>query len=86
MNILYDGPFEPQPKGGVVRYFHQIADKLERHHRIGFTRRAAITGPRNFLELPPFAHFRPHRVSFFIDKNFLTVAFFLMQELCFLST
>lgn len=67
MNILYDGPFEPLPKGGVVRYFHQMADKLARHHHIGFTRRAAISGTKNFLKLPPFAHFRPHRVSFFIE-------------------
>lgn len=67
MYILYDGPFVSDPKGGVVRYFHKIANNLARENRVGFTRRDCISGLDNLVRLPPFSHFRPHRISFLIE-------------------
>ena len=66
LNILYDGPFSPNPKGGVVRYFHQISKGISKENDVFFSRRSTIRFPRE-IHLPPIAHFRPHRISFYLE-------------------
>ena len=66
MNILHDGPFSANPKGGVVRYFHQVSKGISKENNVFFSRRS--TGRfRKEIHLPPFAHFRPHRISFYLE-------------------
>jgi mannosyltransferase len=65
--ILYDGPYEPCPKAGVVRYFNQIADQLTEDNRVGFTRKKCSSKQNTKIQIPKFAHFRPHRVSFALE-------------------
>jgi glycosyltransferase involved in cell wall biosynthesis len=66
LNILYDGPFSSNPKGGVVRYFHQISKGISKENDVFFSRKS--TGRfRKEIHLPPFAHFRPHRISFYLE-------------------
>ena len=66
MNILYDGPFSSNPKGGVVRYFHQISKGISKDNDIFFSRKPTGRFPQE-IHLPPFAHFRPHRISFYLE-------------------
>jgi glycosyltransferase involved in cell wall biosynthesis len=66
LNILYDGPFSQNPKGGVVRYFHQVSKESSKENDVFFSRKP----PGRFgkeIHLPPFAHFRPHRISFYLE-------------------
>jgi glycosyltransferase involved in cell wall biosynthesis len=66
LNILYDGPFSANPKGGVVRYFHEISSILSKTHIVSFSRRTSGRFPGE-IHLPSFAHFRPHRISFYFE-------------------
>jgi glycosyltransferase involved in cell wall biosynthesis len=66
LNILYDGPFSADPKGGVVRYFHQISKEISHENDIFFSRKLSGRSA-NEIYLPPFAHFRPHRISFYME-------------------
>ena len=66
MNILYDGPYTQNPKGGVVRYFHQVSKESSKENDFFFSRRTYVRFPRE-IHLPPFAHFRPHRISFYLE-------------------
>jgi glycosyltransferase involved in cell wall biosynthesis len=66
LNILYDGPFSANPKGGVVRYFHQISKGISKKNDVFFSRRSTGRFPKE-IHLPPFAHFRPHRISFYLE-------------------
>ena len=66
MNILYDGPFSASPKGGIVRYFHEISRGILTKNDVFFSRRHKGRFPKG-IHLPPFAHFRPHRISFHLE-------------------
>lgn len=66
MNILYDGPFSASPKGGIVRYFHEISRGILKENNVFFSRRPTGRFPKG-IHLPPFAHFRPHRLSFYLE-------------------
>ena len=66
MNIFYDGPLSSSPKGGVVRYFHQISKGILKENDIFFSRRLTGRYPKE-IHLPPFTHFRPHRISFYLE-------------------
>ena len=66
MNILYDGPFSSSPKGGVVRYFHETSMRIFKKNDVFYTRKSTGLLPKE-IHLPPFAHFRPHRLSFYLE-------------------
>ncbi len=66
MNILYDGPYSANPKGGVVRYFHQISKGFSKENKVFFSRKPNGRFAKG-IHLPPFAHFRPHRISFYLE-------------------
>jgi len=66
LNILYDGPFSSNPKGGVVRYFHQVSKEISKENNVFFSRETSSGFPKR-IHLPPFSHFRPHRISFYLE-------------------
>jgi glycosyltransferase involved in cell wall biosynthesis len=66
LNILYDGPFSANPKGGVVRYINQVSKEISEDNDVFFSRRPKGRFPKG-IHLPPFAHFRPHRISFYLE-------------------
>lgn len=66
MNILYDGPFSASPKGGVVRYFYEISREILKENDVFFSRRPQNRFTKD-IHFPPFAHFRPHRISFYLE-------------------
>ena len=66
MNILYDGPFSANHKGGVVRYFHELSRGILEENDVFFSRKHTGRFPKE-IHLPPFAHFRPHRISFYLE-------------------
>ena len=66
MNILYDGPFSADPKGGIVRYFHEISRGISNENKVFFSRKPNGRFAKG-IHLPPFAHFRPHRISFYLE-------------------
>ena len=66
MNILYDGPFSANPKGGIVRYFYQISKGISKENDVFFSRKHHGRFAKE-VNLPPFAHFRPHRISFYLE-------------------
>ncbi len=67
MNILYDGPFTPYPKGGVVRYYNELSVNLLKQNHIYFSRYYSRETKSKDLILPPLAHFRPHKLSFYFE-------------------
>ena len=67
MNILYDGSFSSKPKGGVVRYYKEVSDKISTTNNVYFSRKPMGSFSKQIL-LPPFAHFRPHRISFQLEN------------------
>ena len=66
MRILFDGPYEPQPKSGVLRYFYEISHHLSRKSSIAFSRKSKPISVSE-ISLPPFQHFRPHKISFLTE-------------------
>ena len=66
MNILYDGPFTQYPKGGVLRYYRELSLSLLNENDVYFSRYSNKDHSKNFI-LPPFAHFRPHKLSFYLE-------------------
>ena len=66
MNILYDGPFTQYPKGGVLRYYRELSNFLLNENKVFFSRKHTGRFPKE-IHLPPFAHFRPHRISFYLE-------------------
>ena len=66
MNILYDGPYIQNPKSGVVKYFKEISSNLVKGNNVIFSRHSS--GNTNNFKLPPFKHFRPHRMSFLVES------------------
>ena len=63
---MYDGSFLSFPKGGVVRYFHEISSILSKTHTVSFSRKLREQSLTK-ISLPPFSHFRPHRISFYLE-------------------
>ena len=66
MRILYDGPYELQPKSGVLRYFYEISHHLSRKSSTAFSRKSKPISVSK-ISLPPFQHFRPHKISFLAE-------------------
>lgn len=66
MNILYDGPFTQYPKGGVLRYYRELSNFLLNENEVFFSRYLKRDHSKHFI-LPPFAHFRPHKISFYFE-------------------
>ena len=66
MNILYDGPYDPHPKAGVVKYFREISYSLSQNNSVFFSRHSNAHGCKN-IKLPPFTHFRPNKISFYLE-------------------
>lgn len=66
MNILYDGPFTPFPKGGVVRYYRELSLNLCKSNDIYFSRYSHKDKSKDFT-FPIFPHFRPHKLSFYFE-------------------
>ena len=66
MNILFDGPLTHFPKGGVLRYYRELSHNLLQHNHIYFSRYSRKEKSTRFTT-PPFAHFRPHKLSFYVE-------------------
>lgn len=66
MRILFDGPYEPQPKSGVLRYFYEISHHLSQKSSTAFSRKCNPISVSK-ISLPPFQHFRPHKISFLTE-------------------
>lgn len=66
MNILYDGPLTLFPKAGVLRYYRELSLSLFSTNQIYFSR---YSKRDKFVEytIPPFSHFRPHKLSFYFE-------------------
>lgn len=67
LKILYDGPYYSTPKAGIARYFNKISSLLSNDNEIYFSRNIGSSKVIN-INQPIFKHFRPHRVSFLIEK------------------
>jgi glycosyltransferase involved in cell wall biosynthesis len=71
VKILFDGPFDSSPKAGVVLYFKQLAQALYPScKKIYFSRRQFLSSSEEYshIKLPFFSHFRPHKISFSLEK------------------
>ena len=87
MNILYDGPFTPFPKGGVVRYYRELSLNLFKSNEIYFSRYSHKDKSKDF-KFPLFPHFRPHKLSFyfeylwfkFLHKKKFDIVYFFIQN------
>ena len=74
MRILYDTPFLPNPKAGIARYFRELSQCIYQKHEVYFSRRAVVGWPGRINPfLPPFPHFRPHRLAFALEKLWFKV-------------
>ena len=72
LRILFDGPFYSTPHAGIARYFNNISRKLTFNNEIYFSRRIDQSHPKE-VNLPSFRHFRPHRLSFQLEKLWFQV-------------
>ena len=71
MKVLFDGPFHSSPKAGVVLYFNRLAQELSPNcEKIYFSRRqfSSSHNRNSHIKLPFFSHFRPHKISFLLEK------------------
>lgn len=74
MRILYDAPFHPSPKSGVARYFHEISRTISSKNNIWFSRCASLSScNQSHVQVPPIPHFRPHRLSFFLEMVYFSL-------------
>ena len=67
LNIIYDGPYTSEPKAGVVKYFRELSKNSLIGNSIAFSRYQRgnkDSGANVFL---PFPHFRPHKISFYLE-------------------
>ena len=66
MRILYDGVYNSNPRSGIHRYFYNIVanmpDDLLKYSSTTVSR----TDISNHF-IPPINHFRPHRLSYFLE-------------------
>jgi mannosyltransferase len=74
LNILYDGPFTQYPKGGVLRYYRELSLFLLNENEVYFSRYSNKDHSKDFI-LPPFAHFRPHKISFYFEYLWFKYSF-----------
>jgi mannosyltransferase len=74
LNILYDGPFTQYPKGGVLRYYRELSNLLLNENEVFFSRYLKRDHSKDFI-LPPFAHFRPHKLSFYLEYLWFKYSF-----------
>ena len=67
MRILFDGPYSKFPKSGITKYFQRLSLELTKKHSVFFSRRS-FSDNSNEINLPLPFHFRPHRLSFFMER------------------
>lgn len=67
MRILFDGPYSKYPKSGISKYFERLSLELTKNHSVFFSRRS-FSDNSNEINLPLPFHFRPHRLSFFMER------------------
>lgn len=72
MRILYDGPFSKCPKSGIAKYFQRLSHELKKKHSVFFSRRS-FTEYSNDINLPLPFHFRPHRLSFLLERMWFKI-------------
>ena len=72
MRILYDGPFSKSPKSGIAKYFQSLSHELKKKHSVFFSRRS-FTEYSNDINLPLPFHFRPHRLSFLLERMWFKI-------------
>ena len=66
MKILYDGVYNCKPTSGSHRYFHNIITNMPGDFlKYSSTTVSRTDIPNHFI--PPFNHFRPHRLSFLLE-------------------
>jgi glycosyltransferase involved in cell wall biosynthesis len=66
LKILFDGVFNCKPKSGIHRYFFNLVANLPEDFIKYSTMAVTQTNIRNHYS-PPFNHFRPHRMSYFLE-------------------
>ena len=80
LNILYDGPYITEPKAGVVKYFSELSKSSVLSNTITFSRyQKGVTATDGKVFLPPLPHFRPHKISFYLE--FLWHKFFYQKKI-----
>jgi glycosyltransferase involved in cell wall biosynthesis len=67
MRILFDGPYSKSTKSGIAKYFERLSLELTKKHSVFFSRRS-FSDNSSEINLPLPFHFRPHRLSFFIER------------------
>ena len=67
MRILFDGPYSKYPKSGIAKYFERLSLELTKKHSVFFSRRS-FSDNSNEINLPLPFHFRPHRLSFVMER------------------
>ena len=67
MRILFDGPYSKYPKSVIAKYFERLSLELTKKHSVFFSRRS-FSDNSNEINLPLPFHFRPHRLSFFMER------------------
>jgi glycosyltransferase involved in cell wall biosynthesis len=67
MKILFDGPYSKYPTSGITKYFQRLSTELAKNQSVSFSRRP-FSHNSNEIKLPTPFHFRPHRLSFFLEQ------------------
>ena len=67
MKILFDGPYQPIPKSGVLLYFNLLARELAGSNIIYFSRTYSKSNQCNGVSTPLFKHYRPHKLFFYLE-------------------
>ena len=77
MNIFFDGVFNRFPRSGIHRYFFNLIKHLPHEFRKYSSSSVTKTQIPNHY-IPYFRHFRPHKLSFFLE-------YLWFRKLCFLE-
>lgn len=67
MKILFDGPYQSNPKSGVLLYFNLLARELVGSNIIYFSRTHSKSVKLNGVSTPKFKHHRPHKLFFYLE-------------------
>jgi mannosyltransferase len=67
LKILFDGPYQPVPKSGVLLYFNLLAKELAGSNIIYFSRTYSKSVQLNGVSTPKFKHQRPHKLFFYLE-------------------
>jgi mannosyltransferase len=67
LKILFDGPYQPIPKSGVLLYFNLLARELAESNIIYFSRTHSKCVNLNGVFTPKFKHHRPNKFFFYLE-------------------